>query len=683
MAALFDEIVASLANRVTVRSMAEQFPGADVPAIGTAAVLGVPAIVASLRDSLVDQGVSEVVLQHLSTVEPVTTSGQGVTTDAAANRHIGSQIINMIFGNDGDRVAGAIATETGLSQEEASAVLPTSAWVVLASVARQYGNHLDNPSLVTILDHERRDLVTKGWAQWIEKVSPQGVVAEAAPRPSVPPPVHPRSSEQVPSASGISDETQSFADRRVDLMPGVDRSETPPPEPRSEVRRPSTLADNGARTSRGSAAYTGGAAASTRSAGDPDRWSEPLDDGPRRSGDRPSSNRRIGLLSLLAGALLMLGALSLIGWFQSRGDADSTVADGSDVVATDDDAAGEAAEGSGDAATDSGDESAAGDDSSAGVDGSDSGSADDGSADPGPVEPQLTFSIPMNDPLQRSDAVGVFDLEFDVEAGQICYEVETTGVGSPYDGHIHVGPAGVKGSIVVDFGPLNSGEAACTDVARNDIAAILAVPANHYVEMHDPVEDFTIRAQMSDDPIPAVPPGSVDFDPNGDGAATMITAGRIVLEGPVPDQETMDRLIAEVAGLDESRILVVNDLVVTEGADLPTGLITVADSILFEVDSDELDPTNTVIEDLALLFNARENWTMTIVGHTDSSGLDVYNLELSLRRAAAVRDSLTEFGVDASRLRTEGAGSRDAVDSNETEAGRAQNRRIEFRIDRN
>ena len=377
----------------------------------------------------------------------------------------------------------------------------------------------------------------------------------------------------------------------------------------------------------------------------------------------------------------MLLALVAIGWLQSRGDTDN--GDGTELSTTDGDDATDEASGDGttdDGAQDTDTETATGTDDAAGEGGAATDGDTAGGVDPG--DQQLSYSITMDDPLQRADANGTVSLEFDTVASQVCYDVQATGIGEPYDGHIHVGPAGVKGGIVVDFGPVSNGQPGCTEVAANDLNAILSQPGTHYVEMHDPSGDFTIRAQMSDELPPPPPAGDAAFDPEGNGASTKISDGQILLEGPVPDQETIDRMIAEVAGLDESKVLVVNDLVITEGADLPTGLITVSDSVLFEVDSDQLGTGNAVIDDLALLFNARSDWTMTIVGHTDSVGEDVYNLELSLRRAAAVRDALVELGVPAERLRTEGLGARDPVFTNDSEEGRAQNRRIEFRIDR-
>ena len=70
---------------------------------------------------------------------------------------------------------------------------------------------------------------------------------------------------------------------------------------------------------------------------------------------------------------------------------------------------------------------------------------------------------------------------------------------------------------------------------------------------------------------------------------------------------------------------------------------------------------------------------MKIVGHTDSDGDDAKNLDLSKRRAASVKIILsTEFGIDASRMETDGLGETKPVGDNKTPEGKAQNRRVEF-----
>lgn len=70
---------------------------------------------------------------------------------------------------------------------------------------------------------------------------------------------------------------------------------------------------------------------------------------------------------------------------------------------------------------------------------------------------------------------------------------------------------------------------------------------------------------------------------------------------------------------------------------------------------------------------------LRIEGHTDNEGRDAFNTTLSLRRAEAVRTALVRRGIEASRLVAEGFGAGRPVATNETEAGRARNRRIEIR----
>ncbi|MDO4640455.1 MAG: OmpA family protein [Neisseria sp.] len=72
--------------------------------------------------------------------------------------------------------------------------------------------------------------------------------------------------------------------------------------------------------------------------------------------------------------------------------------------------------------------------------------------------------------------------------------------------------------------------------------------------------------------------------------------------------------------------------------------------------------------------------TVTVAGHTDSTGNDSINQPLSERRARSVADYLVQRGVTGSRLSTIGYGSRQPVASNDTESGKAQNRRVEILI---
>jgi len=76
--------------------------------------------------------------------------------------------------------------------------------------------------------------------------------------------------------------------------------------------------------------------------------------------------------------------------------------------------------------------------------------------------------------------------------------------------------------------------------------------------------------------------------------------------------------------------------------------------------------------------NLDANVRVTVVGHTDSTGSDAINDPLSRERAAAVRDYLAARGVAPSRISTSGRGSHEPVASNDTDRGRAANRRVEI-----
>lgn len=73
-----------------------------------------------------------------------------------------------------------------------------------------------------------------------------------------------------------------------------------------------------------------------------------------------------------------------------------------------------------------------------------------------------------------------------------------------------------------------------------------------------------------------------------------------------------------------------------------------------------------------------KNYTVDIIGHTDSTGSDAINNPLSVNRANATRNYLINRGADGTRIYTEGRGSREPIATNATAQGRAQNRRVEI-----
>ncbi len=110
-------------------------------------------------------------------------------------------------------------------------------------------------------------------------------------------------------------------------------------------------------------------------------------------------------------------------------------------------------------------------------------------------------------------------------------------------------------------------------------------------------------------------------------------------------------------------------------------LITFDSGLLFELNSFGLQPaTKTNLTNLAQTLNKYDDTDILIEGHTDNTGEDAYNQALSERRANAVEGYLEQQGVKATRITTKGYGEKQPLGSNDTEAGRQSNRRVEVAI---
>jgi len=106
----------------------------------------------------------------------------------------------------------------------------------------------------------------------------------------------------------------------------------------------------------------------------------------------------------------------------------------------------------------------------------------------------------------------------------------------------------------------------------------------------------------------------------------------------------------------------------------------VTSGIHFDVNSDKIKPDSYgILKELANVLRENQEVKIKIVGHTDSDGDDSKNMELSKKRAESVKNALAnEFQVSSSRMETEGKGESMPVSKNDTPAGKAQNRRVEF-----
>jgi outer membrane protein OmpA-like peptidoglycan-associated protein len=107
----------------------------------------------------------------------------------------------------------------------------------------------------------------------------------------------------------------------------------------------------------------------------------------------------------------------------------------------------------------------------------------------------------------------------------------------------------------------------------------------------------------------------------------------------------------------------------------------VFDHLNFETGSSRLTPDSAAtVNDLSTVLKAYPNSQVELVGHTDNTGTPESNQTLSLARANAVKGMLVNSGVVAERITTKGAGQDQPVASNDTEEGRARNRRLELNV---
>ncbi|KFF12955.1 membrane protein [Chryseobacterium soli] len=113
--------------------------------------------------------------------------------------------------------------------------------------------------------------------------------------------------------------------------------------------------------------------------------------------------------------------------------------------------------------------------------------------------------------------------------------------------------------------------------------------------------------------------------------------------------------------------------------------VTMSESIVnFAFDSTNLTSVaQTNLDKLAQVLTNNPDTNINIYGHTDAKGTDAYNLNLSERRANAVKTYLSSKGIASSRMFAKGEGKSQPVATNDTEEGRAKNRRVEFAITAN
>jgi len=166
-----------------------------------------------------------------------------------------------------------------------------------------------------------------------------------------------------------------------------------------------------------------------------------------------------------------------------------------------------------------------------------------------------------------------------------------------------------------------------------------------------------------------------------DGDVVLKDGDKIAFNG---DEWTTILAAYELPPQDDDGDGVLNDMDLCP--DTPKGVVVNKDGcwiyagdFLFDFDKATLKPEyKAILDDNKKVFDMTPDLRITIQGYTDSIGSEAYNQKLSERRAQAVVDYLVSIGVSRDRLNAVGYGESNPVASNDTAAGRAQNRRVEF-----
>ena len=162
-------------------------------------------------------------------------------------------------------------------------------------------------------------------------------------------------------------------------------------------------------------------------------------------------------------------------------------------------------------------------------------------------------------------------------------------------------------------------------------------------------------------------------DPNRTQRGALIGAGIGAVAGLLSGDDATERRQRALVGAGVGALDVVRD-----GDNIT---LNMPGAITFGFDSSALQPQfRPVLDDLAVTLNEYNQTIVEVAGHTDSVGDAAYNQTLSEQRAATVANYLAGRGVIRDRMITIGAGETRPIASNDTEAGRAQNRRVEITL---
>ncbi len=126
---------------------------------------------------------------------------------------------------------------------------------------------------------------------------------------------------------------------------------------------------------------------------------------------------------------------------------------------------------------------------------------------------------------------------------------------------------------------------------------------------------------------------------------------------------------------------VISDTLYVDLQPIKKNTVVILRNLLFDTDKTTIRNVSAPsLEEMYQLLAQNPNMRIRITGHTDNVGSERYNKKLSEGRAKAVYDEMVKRGIDPSRMEWNGRGSKEPIESNKTPEGRAENRRVEFKI---
>jgi OOP family OmpA-OmpF porin len=163
-----------------------------------------------------------------------------------------------------------------------------------------------------------------------------------------------------------------------------------------------------------------------------------------------------------------------------------------------------------------------------------------------------------------------------------------------------------------------------------------------------------------------------------------VQGNTIDISGEVPNEAVRQQVLSSLSGAFDAHYGIKQNLRIGQSKQKVLDDTLANRTVQFQSGSAILTPAGrAVLDEMAKAILKLDDPFIAIVGNTDDVGKRQSNIELSLARASAVKSYLVGKGIPAASLSVSGQGPDNPIADNSTEAGRARNRRIDFRIDRN